>query len=208
MAQRVRDGTSRILNSQACNQATEDRGVRIISGGASAVTESGGEGARWQHHPASVLIVGPGFQATGFLAPMRITGRAGRDLNDAWRNGAEAYLGISVRGFPNLFMLYGPNTNLGHNSIVYMLESQIAYVISALDTLERHGQRSLEVRERVQSDFNQRLQRRMRATVWDSGCHSWYKTENGLNTNNWPGFTFTYRRLTRRLEPADYEMSP
>ncbi len=201
-------GCKRILISNDYFQAIQRHGVRVISGGVSAVTESGVEDAHGQHHPADVLIFGTGFQATDFLAPMRITGRAGRDLNDAWRNGAEAYLGISVRGFPNLFMLYGPNTNLGHNSIVYMLESQIAYVISALDTLERHGQRSLEVRERVQSDFNQRLQQRMRATVWDSGCHSWYKTENGLNTNNWPGFTFTYRRLTRRLEPADYEMSP
>lgn len=201
-------GCKRILLSNDYFQAIQRHRVAVFTGGVQEISASGLKDAQGQHHDADVLIYGTGFQATDFLAPMTIRGRANRDLNQAWRDGAEAYLGITVHGFPNLFMLYGPNTNLGHSSIIYMLESQIAYVLSALDALERDGHRSLEVREQVQSDFNQRLQTRIRATVWDQGCQSWYKTDSGKNTNNWPGFTFTYRRLTRRLEPNDYELCP
>ena len=144
----------------------------------------------------------------GIAGHATVTGRRGQDLNQAWRDGAEAYLGITVHGFPNLFMLYGPNTNLGHNSIIYMIESQIAYVVSALETPERDGHRFVDVRPGVQDDFNRRLQARMRDTVWDQGCESWYKTASGKNTNNWPGFTFSYRQRTRHLDPEDYELHP
>ncbi|HAR58742.1 MAG TPA: 4-hydroxyacetophenone monooxygenase, partial [Alcanivorax sp.] len=96
----------------------------------------------------------------------------------------------------------------GHNSIIYMIESQIAYVVSALETLERDGHRFVDVRPGVQDDFNRRLQARMRDTVWDQGCESWYKTASGKNTNNWPGFTFSYRQRTRHLDPEDYELHP
>ncbi|MFP1681289.1 flavin-containing monooxygenase [Alloalcanivorax sp. C16-1] len=201
-------GCKRILISNDYFQAIERHAIEVHDGGVTAVDETGVVDARGRHHDAQVLILGTGFQATDFLAPMAITGRDGRDLNRAWRDGAEAYLGISVSGFPNLFMLYGPNTNLGHNSIVYMLESQIAYVLSALETLERPGVERLEVSATVQDRFNRELQRRLRDTVWERGCESWYKTASGKNTNNWPGFTFQYRRRTRRLDPRDYELYP
>jgi len=152
-----------------------------------------------------VIIYGTGFKATDFLTPMNITGRNGKDLNSAWQDGAEAYLGITVRGFPNLFMLYGPNTNLGHNSIIYMLESQIHYVQQCLAEMEEQQLHSMEVRESVQARFNDNVQRKISDTVWDKGCHSWYKTDSGKNTNNWPGFTFDYRRQTQHLELSDYE---
>lgn len=149
------------------------------------------------------IILGTGFTATDFLAPMTLRGRGGRDLNEAWRDGAEAFLGISVSGFPNLFMLYGPNTNLGHNSILYMLESQFRYVLDGIRALD--GLRYLDLKPDVQHRFNQRLQQAVRHTVWEQGCQSWYKTADGRNTNNWPGFTFTYRRQTRRLELEHYD---
>ncbi len=111
-------GCKRILISNDYFQAIERFGIEVRTGGVAAVDETGLVDADGQHHDADVLIFGTGFQATDFLAPMTIQGRRGRDLNEAWRDGAEAYLGITVHGFPNLFMLYGPNTNLGHNSIV------------------------------------------------------------------------------------------
>ena len=138
---------------------------------------------------------------------MTVIGTAGRDLHTAWKDGAEAYLGISVAGFPNLFLLYGPNTNLGHNSIVYMLESQIGYVVQAIGRIaERRG--TLAVRPDVQRRFNDWVQARITATVWDRGCTSWYRTASGRNTTNWPDFTFAYRTRTRRFDEADYELTP
>ncbi|MBX3155143.1 MAG: hypothetical protein KF773_04015 [Deltaproteobacteria bacterium] len=137
---------------------------------------------------------------------MTIANAAGATLDGAWRAGAEAYLGITVTGFPNLFLLYGPNTNLGHNSIIYMLECQIAYVMQCLEQL--HRVRALDVRGDVQGAFNTSLQRQLADSVWAGDCTSWYKTADGKITNNWPGYTFTYGRLTRRLQLRDYQITP
>ena len=158
-------------------------------------------------HPAEVLILGTGFTAKEFLAPMAIRGRGGRDLNEAWRDGAEAYLGMTVAGFPNMFMLYGPNTNLGAGSIVYMLESQIGYVVEAVRTLARTRIAYMDVRAEVQSRFNEDIQTRLADSVWTGGCTSWYVTESGKVTNNWPGFTSEYRRRTRKPDLGDYELA-
>jgi len=158
-------------------------------------------------HAVDTIVWGTGFQATDFLTPMTVTGPGGRELREAWRDGAEAYLGISVAGFPNLFLLYGPNTNLGHNSIVYMLESQIRYVVQAVRRIAT-GQAALAVRPDVQRRFNEWVQARITATVWDRGCTSWYRTASGRNTTNWPDFTFAYRARTRRFDEADYERVP
>ena len=132
-------------------------------------------------------------------------GLDGLELNQAWKEGAEAYKGISVSGFPNLFLLYGPNTNLGHNSILYMLESQYAYVLGCLQALREQGLRYLDLRPTVQRHYNAELQRATHRTIWEQGCDSWYKTATGKHTNNWPGFTFTYRLMTRTPELADYD---
>ncbi len=161
-----------------------------------------------REHTAEVLIFGTGFAAQDFLAPMRIHGRGGRELNEAWREGAEAYLGMTVSGFPNMFILYGPNTNLGAGSIVYMLESQIDYVVGAVKSLERTRAAWMEVRPEVQSAFNDDIQRRLAESVWTAGCTSWYRTPSGKVTNNWPGFTYEYRRLTRRPDLGDYRLAP
>ena len=123
-------------------------------------------------HPADVLILGTGFTAKEFLAPMAIRGRGGRDLNEAWRDGAEAYLGMTVAGFPNMFMLYGPNTNLGAGSIVYMLESQIEYVVEAVRTLARTRIAYMDVRAEVQSRFNEDIQSRLAESVWTGAARA------------------------------------
>jgi hypothetical protein len=117
----------------------------------------------------------------------------------------QAYAGTTIAGLPNFFMLLGPNTGLGHNSVVFMIESQINYVMGALREMDRRGWRRLEVREEAVREYNQGLQERMRGTVWtEGGCASWYLDAAGRNTTLWPGFTFTYRERVRRFDPAAY----
>ena len=158
--------------------------------------------------PADTLIFGTGFRATEFLSPIRVEGREGQSLDETWREGAHAHLGLAVRGFPNLFLLYGPNTNLGHNSIIYMLESQFNYVLDAVRLLFDEDVTSLEVRQQAEKQYNESLQASLAGTVWQQGCHSWYVNEQGINTNNWPDFTFLYRHKTRHINLDDYDCYP
>ncbi len=199
-------GCKRIMISNDYYSALTRPNVAVVTETIQEVQADGVVTADGVLHPADVLIHGTGFAALDFLAPMQIIGSQGRDLNRVWQGGAEAYLGISVSGFPNLFMLYGPNTNLGHSSIVYMLESQIAYLLDALKHLST-GRKWLDVKAEVQGSFNAKIQARSKRTVWDAGCTSWYKTAEGKNTNNWPGYTFEYRRATRQLRLADYHFA-
>jgi cation diffusion facilitator CzcD-associated flavoprotein CzcO len=159
-------------------------------------------------HPADAIVYGTGFQSTGFLVPMTVTGRAGLDLHEQWVDGAEAHLGITVTGFPNLFLLYGPNTNLGHNSIIFMLERQISYALSCIRTLVEDDLAWLDVRAGAQEASNERLRRELDRTVWAAGCHSWYKTASGRITNNWSGPTLRYWVRVARPNPADFTTSP
>ena len=200
-------GCKRVLISNDWYAALARPNVEVVDAGLREVTERGVVTADGVERELDVLIYGTGFTATDFLAPMRVVGRGGRELNAAWREGAEAYLGVAVSGFPNLFLLYGPNTNLGHNSIVYMLESQFRYVLSGLRLLQR-GARFLDVREAPQRGFNAWVQRALGRSVWGGGCTSWYKTAEGKNTNNWPGFTFDYRLRTRAVRAADHDIVP
>jgi len=179
---------------------------RIAADG--VVTAGGVVTADGTIRPADVIIYGTGFQTLDFLAPMSVTGLSGSRLRETWRAGAEAYLGITVSGFPNFFMLYGPNTNLGGNSIIYMLEGQIAYVLGALAALNEEGLDWLDVRPEVQTAFNAWVAAASRTSVWESGCTSWYTTASGRNTNNWPVQTFTYRNRVRRFDLAKYRVMP
>jgi hypothetical protein len=115
---------------------------------------------------------------------------------------------MAVSGFPNFFMLYGPNTNLAHNSIVFMLESQVRYVISCIRELETRPGVAMDVKPERLAAFSGDIQARLANSVWESGCHSWYLDENGKNTINWPGFTFTYRRETLKAAPDDFRFLP
>ncbi len=157
---------------------------------------------------ADVLIYGTGFKAVEFLSPIEVTGLDGRRLADAWADGAQAYLGISVSGFPNFFILYGPNTNLGGNSIIYMLEGQIGYTLGAIQALEGERLAWLDVRPDVHDAFNAWVQSASHTSVWESGCHSWYTTASGRNTNNWPDHTFLYRYRVRHFDLGAYRVMP
>jgi hypothetical protein len=164
--------------------------------------------AAGQRHEVDTLVFGTGFRSTEFLGAIDVTGRDGRRLADQWVDGAEAHLGITVTGFPNLFLLYGPNTNLGHNSIVFMLERQIGYVVRCVSDLAERGLRWRDVRAEVQAASNARLEEELSRTVWAGSCHNWYRNAAGRITNNWSTYTWRYWVRTRRPDPADFEDGP
>ena len=157
-------------------------------------------------HPADVIIYATGFETTTFLAPMKIVGRGGRDLNEVWARGAEAHRGVAVAGFPNFFMLYGPNTNLGHNSIIFMIECQVNYIMQLVQALRSPKVSFLDVRREAEEEFNRDLQQDMQKTVWAAGCSSWYKTADGKVTNNWSSFTARYWWQMRHPDFAEYAL--
>jgi hypothetical protein len=155
-------------------------------------------------HEADVIIYGTGFKATEFLEPMRITGRGGEELHSRWADGARAYLGMTVPGFPNLFLVYGPNTNLGGSSILSMIECQTGYLGQAVSHLADGALTEVEVRRDVDDRYDAEIQRRLQDSVWTSGCTSWYQTPSGRVTTNWPGLVQEYRERTATFQPADY----
>jgi cation diffusion facilitator CzcD-associated flavoprotein CzcO len=159
------------------------------------------DGARRE---VDTIILATGFSPTDPPIARRLRGADGRTLSETWSGSPQAYVGTTVAGFPNMFLLYGPNLNLGHSSIVYMLESQIGYVMQALRAM---GERTLEVRPEVQDAWNDYLQERLAGTVWDvGGCSSWYLDANGRNSVNWPDFTFRFRQRVHDFDPADYRL--
>jgi cation diffusion facilitator CzcD-associated flavoprotein CzcO len=168
----------------------------------SIVTEDGVERA------VDTIIAGTGFRVTDMPVAERVWGRRGARLADVWDGSPQAYLGTSVAGFPNLFILTGPNTGLGHTSLVFMIEAQIQYVLDALRVLRRREGSMIEVRADVQAAYNAGIQRRMEGTVWmTGGCASWYIDARGRNTALWPSFTWAFHRRTVRFDPAAYVIS-
>ncbi|MBO2453874.1 NAD(P)/FAD-dependent oxidoreductase [Actinomadura barringtoniae] len=199
-------GCKRILTSSDYYEALNRPNVHVIDHPVTEVTPHGLRTADGEHFPADTVILATGFRSQDFVAPMRVIGLHGLELNAAWKDGARAYLGLAVNGFPNFFLMYGPNTNVGSGSIVHMLESQIAYIVQAARLLGR-GNRSLDVRADVLDQFDSDAQRRLSTSVWNrGGCDSWYLDAERRNTNNWPGYMTGYRRRTRRLNPADYHV--
>ncbi|NUP26838.1 MAG: NAD(P)/FAD-dependent oxidoreductase, partial [Nocardia sp.] len=181
--------------------------VEVTTSGITEITAQGVRTADGTLHEADVIIYGTGFKGTEFLWPMRITGRGGRQLAEAWSEGAHAYYGMAVPEFPNLFMVYGPNTNLGVGSIIYMIESQSRYIRQAVELLAREPGHVLEVRGDTERAFNEALQKRLERTPWNF-CSSWYRNAAGKITNNWPGTVTRYRRRVRRIDPRDYTLTP
>jgi cation diffusion facilitator CzcD-associated flavoprotein CzcO len=201
-------GCKRVLISDEYYPALARPNVEVVTTPIREVTPTGVVTNDGRARPADTLIFGTGFQSLDFLAPLEIAGASGRRLADAWKDGAEAYLGMTVAGFPNLFMLYGPNTNLGHNSIVFMVECQVDYIVQCVRRLGERaaaaGAASIEVRRDVMETYNRDVQARMHSTVWEAGCDSWYKTASGKVVNNWPRFTTAYRSATRAPNFDDF----
>lgn len=201
-------GCKRLLISNDWFPAMDQDHVDIVTDGIDHVDESAIVTNDGQRHEVDAIIYGTGFQATEFLTPMKITGLDGVDLNTAWKDGAEAYKGMSVSGFPNLFILYGPNTNLAHSSIIFMLEAQIRYVMQCIRMLLDPGLAFMNVKMSEQRKYGEQMQAQLKRSVWVAGCNSWYVNETGKVTNNWPGFTFSFRLMTGKLDLQDYELQP
>ncbi|SFO42124.1 Predicted flavoprotein CzcO associated with the cation diffusion facilitator CzcD [Pseudonocardia ammonioxydans] len=198
-------GCKRLLISKDWYPAIGRPNVEIRTGGVREVQPGSVVGDDGTKTAADVLIFGTGFDAQNTIR-IDIEGRDGLRLADAWSAGNQAYLGTTVAGFPNLFLMVGPNTGLGHNSQIFMIESQARYIVELLQRLRRRGARTVEVRPTVQESFNRWLDRRMDATVWQNGgCRSWYQDpRSGRNTVLWPDTSIAFWRRTRRPRLSDY----
>ncbi len=159
-------------------------------------------------HEVDVLVLATGFDTTHFLAPADLTGLAGRSLQAAWTNGARAYLGMTVPHFPSFFLMYGPNTNLGHNSILFMIECQARYIVACARELRESGAAYLDLRPEALEAYDQELQDELERTVWARTDHSWYKRADGRITNNWSGTTARYWWRTRKPDFTAYRRGP
>jgi cation diffusion facilitator CzcD-associated flavoprotein CzcO len=198
-------GCKRVLFSSAWYPALASDNVQVETDAVEEVTATGVRAADGRLHEVDVIIYGTGFKATEFLAPMTITGRDGRDLHSEWADGARAHLGISVPGFPNMFLIYGPNTNLGSSSVILMMEQQARYIRQVVEEIARGGvARAFEVRPAVEAAYDAEVQARLDEGVW-TDCDSWYRTASGRVTTNWPGLVHEYQRRTRVAVLADYE---
>lgn len=202
-------GCKRVLVSDDYYPALTRPNVELVTDGIAEVREHSILTSDGAERPVDVLIYGTGFRATEPLIGVRLVGCGGLEIHDAWRERMSAYLGITVTGFPNLFLLLGPNTGLGHNSVVLMIEAQVNYVMSCLELMKRRNRRVLEVRSETQKKFVEDVHRRLQGTVWQSGgCHSWYQDQRtGENTALWPGSVVSYVRRTKYASLGDYELS-
>jgi cation diffusion facilitator CzcD-associated flavoprotein CzcO len=198
-------GCKRILLSSDYYPALTRPNVDLVTAPVTRITETGLACADGSSYEVDVIIYGTGFKTVEAVAELNVAGRDGAKLQDVWRGGIEAYHGITVAGFPNFFLLLGPNTGLAHNSVVFMIESQVQHVMSCLRLLARQRGDTIEVRASALRHFNDGIQRRLGRAVWsEGGCTSWYLDADGVNRALWPGFSFEYWARTRRARRGDY----
>jgi cation diffusion facilitator CzcD-associated flavoprotein CzcO len=202
-------GCKRILISDEFYPALQKPNVEVVTEGITEVRPHSVIAADGSEREVDAIIFGTGFQVTEMPIGARIRNAAGAPLAQVWQGSPQAHLGSAVSGFPNFFMMLGPNTGLGHTSQVFMIESQIKYVGEALRHLRSNAIGALEVRPEVQRAFNDEVQQRLVGTVWNSGgCRSWYIDRNGRNSALWPGGTWNFRTRTRHFRPDDYVVRP
>ncbi len=202
---RYRIGCKRILLTDEYLPALARPNVEVVTEGIREITERGIVTSDGAEHEADVIVFGTGFRVTDQPVAHLVRGRLGRTLAETWKGSPRAHLGTSVSGFPNLFLLLGPNTGLGHSSVVLMIEAQIEHVLKALSHLERRGASTIEPRIEAEDAFVARVDRDMEGTTWVAGgCASWYLDETGRNSTLWPGTTIAFRRLLDRFDPSDY----
>ena len=198
-------GCKRVLITDDFYPALMRPNVTLETDGIARITPKGVETRSGTHIDVDVIIYATGFETTGWQWSVDVIGQGGKHLKDVWANAPQAYLGITSAQFPNLFMLYGPNTNLGHNSITIMLERQAEYLVQALTGLRERNLASIEVKQSAQDAFNRELQAALAKTTWaDPACHSWYKTAEGHITQNWSSHTRDYGAATAQVKWEDY----
>ena len=200
-------GCKRVMLTDDWYPALGKPNVELVTDRIATVTPTGIRDATGNERPTDAIVLATGFASHGFVAPMEVAGRDGRTLSEVWGGVPRAYLGLTVPDFPNMFLLYGPNTNGGSGSVIHTIECGVRHTIAALEELERNGARQIEVRRDAADRFDSELRDALAETVWHTGCTSWYVDENGEDPNNWPWLWTTYRRRTAQLDPAAYALS-
>ena len=200
-----RFGCKRVLISNDWYAALQRDNVDLVTDGIESITPRGVRTADGTEREVDALILGTGFRVSEYLSAIKIVGRQGVELNEAWRASLRNYLGITVSGFPNLFLLMGPNTGLGHNSMIFMIEAQARYAAQAISELRAKRLAFIDVKPSAEQAFRAELARKMKNTVWMTGCASWYQTPDG-EVFLWPAATVDYWLRTRRVDLDAYEM--
>jgi cation diffusion facilitator CzcD-associated flavoprotein CzcO len=211
-------GCKRVLLSDDYYPALVQPNVRVVTDpiagiGPDAVLTTPGGGAQTASgdtasYPVDVLLFGTGFRVNDASYAQRVIGGGGRSLHEVWQGSPQAHLGTTVAGFPNLFLMAGPNTGVGHTSLIYMIESQINYLVSTLRLMRNRSLGAVEVRAQTQQAYNAELQNRMTPTVWAAGgCSGWYQDRTGRVTTIWPAPTWRFRRRTRTIDPKEYVLT-
>jgi cation diffusion facilitator CzcD-associated flavoprotein CzcO len=201
-------GCKRILPSNMWYPAITQPNVEVVTSGVTSFTPDGVVAADGSAHEVDTVIFATGFHVTETAFSTLVRGRDGVLLSDVWDGSPQAYRGAAMPDFPNLFLLVGPNTGLGHNSIVFMIEAQLNYLLGALEAMERRGATRIEVRRDAYDAYNEHVQARLGGTVWNTGgCSSWYIDRNGRNSTIWPDFTWRFWQQTRRFDEVAYELT-
>jgi len=200
-------GCKRVLKTDNYIGVYNRDNVELITDGITQIKPDGIQAQDGAFREADVIIYGTGFHVTDAFEWVHVTGEGGRDLSETFKqHGIETYLGIAVAHFPNFFFLLGPNTALGHNSVVFMIEQQTKWILAMLDEMDQRGAQAVEPTDRAQRDFNDQLQAKVSKGVWSQGgCTSWYLDSQGKNRTIWPGFTFRYWWRTRKVEADDFQ---
>jgi cation diffusion facilitator CzcD-associated flavoprotein CzcO len=199
-------GCKRILISNDYYPALSRENVEVVDGGVAAIREASVVAADGTERKVDAIIFGTGFHVLDMPIADRVRGADGRTLAEAWRGSPQAHRGTSVPGFPNLFMLLGPNTGSGHMSVVFIAEAQSRYVLDAIRAMKRQAIGAVSVKPEAHRAYNESVQRRMKGTAWtEGGCASWYIDDNGLNTSLWPDFAYRFKRELRSFDLENYE---
>jgi cation diffusion facilitator CzcD-associated flavoprotein CzcO len=200
-------GCKRVLFSSHFLPTLARPNVELVTSAIRSMTPAGIVTAEGRLHELDCVIWGTGFRATEFMFPMEVTGTEGRELHEVWADGAHAHLGMTVPGFPSMFVMYGPNTNTSGGSIVFYHEAQASYIRQALEQVKRRGGGAIDVRAEVEAASDLEVQSRFAGTAW-TRCDSWYRDDAGRIVANWPGYMREYLKATRELDPAEYRFIP
>lgn len=198
-------GCKRITPSKEYYPALLRKNVDLVNAGIDKVEGTTIFTADGKQYQADAIVLATGFKAADAPVDFIVKGRGGRILAEDWKEGPEAYYGTTVTGYPNLFFLIGPNTGLGHNSMIFVIESQVNYVLDSIKNLEKRKAKFMDVKPQAQKLYNEGIQEKLKRTVWATGCRSWYIAANGRNTTVWPQLTYTMWFKMKRIKPSAYE---
>jgi cation diffusion facilitator CzcD-associated flavoprotein CzcO len=201
-------GCKRILPSNKWYPALGKPNVELVTTGIQEIRKNSIVDADGVEREVDAIVFGTGFKVTDMPVAQKVRGRDGRTLDELWQGSPRAHLGLTIAGYPNFFLLLGPNTGLGHSSMVYMIESQLAHVMDALQALDVSGSETVEVREEVVAGYNETIDEQIQGTVWNTGCKSWYIDRNGRNSTLWPDWTWRFRRRAAGFDPSEYRLDP